>query len=418
MAERRTLGQILLGYGRIDEADVERALKHQETAGGYFGEALRALGIVSQEELEWGLASQFDLPYVFPDADSIDPEAADLVTPEWALAHLTLPIMKTADTVTVIVDSPLKTDPVDELQHRTGLKIELALASAAKIRELIRQIYSRPAASGEVPEGHAPVRLSDLFGEALEHGAKRMGISVRGRRVTGWYEDRGTIRRRHVTTGWSDELEKLVTPSPAARLDSANSSWTAQLEREGVGHPVEVSVLSSPAGTEYLFKPVALDSGVQQRFPPPSQGVLAEVRLLARSGTARFGVSTEPPELASEILPFLPMLLLEPSWRSAHLAEGERDHDEVFSVALPSDPEERQKRLEELRIFHFDAVTADLSGPLESWADGVLDLAAAAFVPWERGDDRKRAERAGVRWELRIDREPGGRLEWSLLPLK
>ena len=76
MAERRTIGQILMGLGRITEDDCAKALEYQRDHGGYFGEALVACGLVSPEELEWGLASQFDLPYVFPDAESIDPEAA------------------------------------------------------------------------------------------------------------------------------------------------------------------------------------------------------------------------------------------------------------------------------------------------------------------------------------------------------
>ena len=42
------------------------------TATHVFGQALVALGVVKQDELEWGLASQHDLPYIFPDADAID----------------------------------------------------------------------------------------------------------------------------------------------------------------------------------------------------------------------------------------------------------------------------------------------------------------------------------------------------------
>ncbi len=38
------------------------------------------MGFVSQDELKWALASQFDLPYIFPESDSIDPEAAALVS--------------------------------------------------------------------------------------------------------------------------------------------------------------------------------------------------------------------------------------------------------------------------------------------------------------------------------------------------
>ena len=66
MPERRNIGQILMSFGRISEAEAHRAFQYQRDHGGYFGEALMALGIVSQDELEWGLASQFDLPYVFP----------------------------------------------------------------------------------------------------------------------------------------------------------------------------------------------------------------------------------------------------------------------------------------------------------------------------------------------------------------
>ena len=176
MAERRTIGQILQGMGRIDEGDVERALEHQRQNGGYFGEALLALGILSPEELEWSLASQFDLPYVFPEADTIDPEAAALVSPEWALAHLALPITKTDSALTVVVDSPMKTRAVEELQARTNREIHLALASANNIRELIRQVYASTATQ-EPSDQLSSVRLDEGLGLALEAAANRFGIS-------------------------------------------------------------------------------------------------------------------------------------------------------------------------------------------------------------------------------------------------
>ena len=43
MAERRTIGQILMSFGRITEEDVERAIEYQREEGGYFGEALLAI---------------------------------------------------------------------------------------------------------------------------------------------------------------------------------------------------------------------------------------------------------------------------------------------------------------------------------------------------------------------------------------
>ena len=115
MSDKRTIGQILTNVGRISDEDVGMALEYQREHGGYFGAALLACGLVSAEELEWGLASQFDLPYVFPDADAVDPAAAAIVSAEWALAHLTLPITKTDTTVTVVVDSPTRTEAIEEL---------------------------------------------------------------------------------------------------------------------------------------------------------------------------------------------------------------------------------------------------------------------------------------------------------------
>jgi type IV pilus assembly protein PilB len=418
MVERRNLGQILMGFGRITEEEMERALEYQRENGGYFGEALLALGLVRKEELEWSLASQFDIPYVFPDAESVDPDAVALVSPEWALAHLALPILKTSEAVNVIVDSPMKSEAVEELHRRTGLRIELALAPAESIRELIRKVYAQADPMEEGADAFSPLPIADLLGAALEHGASRFGISVRGRRLMGWYEARGRVRRRLVTSSWERDLEDLLSPPPSEAVKGSEARWTAQLSQHGMTHPVEVRFLSSPAGIEVLFRPVEERTRIQERFPPPSRGTVEEIRLLARSGSARFAVVTEPAELADEIVPYLPAILLDRSRRSVHVGEREIPGEEVFSVAVPSDPAERNRTLKELRSFHFDAVTADLSGSVEEWVEPVLNLASTAFIRWDPRTDRRAAEAAGIRWQLDIEAEEGQELTWTLRPIK
>lgn len=418
MAERRTIGQILMSFGRIDEEDVARALEYQRDHGGYFGEALLAMGFVSQEELEWGLASQFDLPYVFPEADTIDPEAAALVSPEWALAHLTLPIMKTHDTLTVVVDSPIKTEAVDQLAARTDHKIELALASAGKIRELIRQVYAR-AAAAETGEKPTPVSMQTAFSLVLEAGSNRFGISTRGHRSWFWYDDGGTIRRRPLEGVWTEELDQLVSPEPSQQIGSrARVTFNAHVNRDGMVTPMEVRYLSDESGHEYLFRPVHEKNILQARFPPPAPGILSEIRMLARSGSARFVVTTDPQKLGHEILPHLPTLLLDPSWRAIYIHAADQEAaEESFSLIMPNDPEEWASELETLRAFHFDVVTVDLTGNAEEWTASALDVAAVAFLLWHEQDDRRAAYDAGIRWELRIEEDEGDRLEWTLEPL-
>lgn len=419
MTERRTIGQILMSFGRINEDDVARALEHQRDKGGYFGEALLALDLVSSEELEWGLASQFDLPYVFPDADSIDPEAAALVTPEWALANLTLPIMMTEDAITVVVDSPIRTAPVDELSRWTDKRIDLALASAANIRELVRQVYAR-AEAADRKERPPPTKLAEALGSALGAASARFGVSVRGHRALFWWDDGGTIRRRPLEGFWQQDLDTLVSPSPTDEIgDQERAAFTARMNREGIVTSVEIRYLSDESGAEYLIRPVQEKNVLEERFPPPPKGVVSEIRLLSQSGSARFLVTTDPGDLGHEILPHLPTLLLDPDWRSIYVhAEDQKAADEAFSVEMPADPEAWRTELETLRGFHFDVVTVDLTGNAAEWTGTALDVAAVAFLLWQNEEDRKAAHDAGIRWELHIRSEDGGRMEWSLEPLR
>ena len=418
MAERRTIGQILMSFGRISEEDVAQAIEYQKENGGYFGEALLAMGFVSQEELEWGLASQFDLPYVFPEADSIDPEAAALVSPEWALAHLTLPIMKTDTALTVIVDSPIKTEAVDVLQARTDLNIELALASSSRIRELIRQVYARAAAASDDSKP-SPASVDEVMGLALEAASQRFGISTRGHKAWAWYEDGGRIKRRPLEGMWMSELNELVSPSPEEQVDDhRRADWHAEMNRGGMVMPVKVQYLADESGAEYLFKPIHHESELQERFPPPSAGILSEIRMLARSGSARFIVMSEPADLAHEILPHLPTLLLDPSWRSIYLTDPDSSAaDEAFSIELPDQEDDWAAELDSIRGFHFDVVTVDLPGDPEKWLQSALDIAAVAFVRWHGHVDTRVAHEAGIRWTMTLEAKDGGRLEWSLEPL-
>ncbi len=76
MAGRRLpLGQILLEAGRLLPQEVEQILSHQRGGGQRFGEAGLALGLLTEDDLRYGLSVQFDYPYLGPDS----PLAAELV---------------------------------------------------------------------------------------------------------------------------------------------------------------------------------------------------------------------------------------------------------------------------------------------------------------------------------------------------
>lgn len=411
MSQSKTIGEVLKGLGRITESDIETALAHQAEHGGYFGEALVACGLLTQEELEFGLASQFDLPYVFPDAEAVDLEAASLVSPEWALEHLTLPIVKTAETLTVVVDSPLREASLEHLRERTGLELELGLASAPSIRELVRQVFARAAALDE--DDKEPLSLENTIDAVLDAEAARWGISVRGARAHAWWDDHGTIRRRQLAGDWRGSLDRILVPPPGEVVTGSRAAWDAEIARAGRPTSVAARCLADESGREYLFRPRPRDVPPAERFAPPPDGIISEIRILARSGEARFVVTTDPPDLGHALLPHLPELTLDPSWRSIYVSVEDRAAaEETFSVQLPADHEAWDAELEGLKGFHFDAVTVDLAGHVEEWAASALDVASVAFLLCEE-EDVPLARAAGVHWRLGVSGQ-GEDLTWTL----
>lgn len=417
MSERQHLGEILVNFGRISREDAHRALAHQQEHGGYFGEALVSLGIITAAELEFGLAAQYDLPYVFPDSGSVDREAAELVTPEWALANLTLPISRTADTLTAVVDSPQKGDVVETLEKRTGLQVQLAMASPAKIRELIREVFDQGTKPEEDPAARPALELEAFLDAALGEGSERLGISARGRQAFGWWEVVGSIRRRRLAVGWSAALERRLAPGvPRDAALPRDDRWDAHLSWEGADVPVSARVLRTAGGEEILLEIAKLRPSRADEPDPPPPSLTAEVRLLNRSGAGRFGLTTDPPELALRLLPELPALLMGPGVRSVHLVAGE-PRSEAFVVRVPEEAGARRDFLRGLRAYQLDALTAELPEPPGEWAAEAVGTAAAVFLPMREPADRQALLEAGVGWELHVRREEGERLAWSLRPL-
>jgi len=418
MATRQNIGDILMGFGRISQEEVDRALEYQRENGGYFGEALIALGVVSPKEIEWSLASQFDLPYIFPEADSVDPEAVELVTPEWALAHLTLPITKTGSAVTVVVDSPIRSEAVDKLAQRTGYEISLALASSSHIRELIREVFARTPDESRA-ERPTPISLEEGLALTLSAVSEAFGISTRGRRSIFWYDDGGVIRRRLLLPQWSPQLDAFMEPSPSDRIEGRDRAvFSGRLNRRGMVGSVNVRYLADASGEELLIRPVEEAATTDPGFSLPPDGIVSEVRLLARAGAGRFIVTADPMDLGHDVLPKVPDVLLDPHWRSIYVHDQDRSVSErAFSLRLPEEEDQWAGELNALHGFRFDVVTVDLQGSPDAWLAEALGIASVAFVLWPAGADRDAARRAGIRWELNIAKGSDDQLEWSLNPV-
>jgi chain length determinant protein tyrosine kinase EpsG len=60
----RCIGAILIEEGKLSAAQVERVLDHQRGSHLRFGEAAVSLGLITEEEVRFALAKQFDFPHL------------------------------------------------------------------------------------------------------------------------------------------------------------------------------------------------------------------------------------------------------------------------------------------------------------------------------------------------------------------
>jgi hypothetical protein len=410
--QRRPLGAMLLESGRITESDVERVLAYQRAHGGFFGQALVSLGILSREEADWALANHFDLPFIFPNADAVDRETARLVQADWALAHMAVPIVRAGKIVTVVAADPLPREVVDELTARTGYQVEMALASAPRIRELIHAVYDTRDAA--VIDMDSAVSVGDLIGQALSHGAERFGISIRGSSALGWWRGRGDTHRAPLADGWEAALNASLRPAPMSRLRQTadgSSVWESTLERGGVTVQLEAQALVGVGGAELMFRPLRnlpIAPAAAELLLPPT--LMTELRLLWRSGAARIAVHAERAETTRALLPLIPALAVGEHVRAVHVnTTGEGGS----AYTLRGEPEESFADI--VATYELDAITIDL--PEQGYPlHGLLRAAPLSLMLLQHGEASGRTRDWGVNWLLSITGEPGS-FGWQLRAL-
>ena len=242
------IGELLVHLGRITPAQVEEALAHQQSRGGFLGDALIRLGFITRDELRWTLADQHDIPFVRLHPDHIDHGLAALTPAAWAREHHILPVLRDGDRVTAVIGDVADLEKLDEVRRLTGAAaVEAALSPPETIRDLIDAVYG--------PAPQPPSRFAQLVSEALSYGAESLGVSVRDGAAVGWYRIVETVYRP-LEADWVSELRESVSPLAYA-LDGGHRAWPALLAAGGAVWRVECQALGQGRSLEWMARLVA-----------------------------------------------------------------------------------------------------------------------------------------------------------------
>lgn len=159
MGNYRLLGQMLISKGMITSDQLDTVTREGHCRGRRIGEALVALGYVTERDITECLAEQFDFEVVDPSTLSPHPFALRLLSPHVAISHKVLMLTCSSDSVECVMSDPLDFPTSDMITEIVGRRTSIKLAPPSALVAAIRRAYGMEA-DANVKSASAPRRAS------------------------------------------------------------------------------------------------------------------------------------------------------------------------------------------------------------------------------------------------------------------
>jgi type IV pilus assembly protein PilB len=164
------LGELLVRENLISLSQLQKAQEEQRKTGARLGYSLTKLGILDETELTNFLSKQYGVPSINLADFEISPDVLQLVPAELAKRHQLLPVNRAGATLIVAMSDPSNIYAIDDLKFRTGLNIEVVVASEVAIDEAITRYYEKQVTYDDV--------LGDIDADAVELGGDDDDVNV------------------------------------------------------------------------------------------------------------------------------------------------------------------------------------------------------------------------------------------------
>ncbi|WP_224984250.1 GspE/PulE family protein [Geomonas agri] len=141
LVKEGSIGEVLFKSQIITEHELRAALEAQKVSGCRVGEALVRMGVVTQEDIDWALANQLNIPYVRLKKENIDPAAVEKVPGQLARRHSLCPVVLIGSELSVAMADPLNKEAIEELSRVSGCNINISVGLIREIREMHEILY-------------------------------------------------------------------------------------------------------------------------------------------------------------------------------------------------------------------------------------------------------------------------------------
>ncbi|GFO67810.1 general secretory pathway protein GspE [Geomonas limicola] len=141
LVKEGSIGAVLFKSQIITEQELKAALEEQKVSGCRVGEALVRQGVVTQEDIDWALAHQLNIPYVRLRKDNLDAAAVERVPAALARRYQLFPVFLSGNELSVAMADPLNQEAIEALGRVTGCQIGISVGLIREIREMQELAY-------------------------------------------------------------------------------------------------------------------------------------------------------------------------------------------------------------------------------------------------------------------------------------
>jgi len=142
MGEVKQLGEYALEEGLITQDHLDQALKRQGEVGGYLGDVLVDMWLITEETKLSLLGKQLGVPFISPkDMENLDTNIARLIPEYLASKYNVIPIKQDASGLTVVMANPFDVIAKDDLRKFTKYEIIPVFGSKKAIEESLKVIH-------------------------------------------------------------------------------------------------------------------------------------------------------------------------------------------------------------------------------------------------------------------------------------
>lgn len=167
LRNKRRLGDILIGAGKINSFQLNEALKSQKLLGKKLGEVLIDLNILTEEEILDAIEEQTGIKKINLNEIGFDRRVIKLISQNLCEKYVLIPFDINENKIKVAMSDPLNIYAIDDLSISTGFEVESYISNKADINKFIQLYYSSEQMNKAAEE---------LSRESLEY--KAMSIEV------------------------------------------------------------------------------------------------------------------------------------------------------------------------------------------------------------------------------------------------